>query len=287
MRAPLRFAIGPVALALCLSACPDEAETSAWRADSVDNMPAAQPDAAFHAAEDAGAAARTPDGSAPDAAPDPDGVVTIKVGGGPKQEPRPVGRAPAEAPAGSGHVIGGREVSAVMAYARVDVSYVVTPIILFTDGSVCTNMNFALSSESANDYQARAPSNWSEWTEVEGRVALRSGSGLVYLQSQATYPPLPPGTRIAGAYAHHGVRSLEGEAAQADMRFFEDGRFVRGALPSDAADSVSADRRGSYEIDGYRIDYAFDDGSESSTSVVYRPSEPELLFLGGADFLLP
>jgi len=286
MRAPHCFAAGAFAIAFWLSACPEEAETTTWRVNPDGAKPAQQADAAFHAADDAGADAALPEGGA-----DADGVVTVKVGGGPKQDPRPVGREPL-APAITGLSFGGREVSAVMAYARVDLAYLVSPIILFTDGSVCTNMNFALSSESADEYQARAPSNWSEWTEVDGRIALRSGSGLVYLQSQVKYPPLPKDARIAGAYAHHTVSSLGGDSAEADMRFFEDGRFIRGAagaaVTGESADtSVPADRRGTYEIDGYRIDYTFADGSESSTSLVYRPSEPELLFLGGADFRLP
>jgi hypothetical protein len=86
-----------------------------------------------------------------------------------------------DADAGRSISFGGRAVEAVMAQSFTtlgvsgSIAFDAYPLILFKDGTACTNINFAMSTESADAYQARVPRDWTLWKIFNNKVAIGSG----------------------------------------------------------------------------------------------------------------
>jgi hypothetical protein len=171
------------------------------------------------------------------------------------------------------------------------------PVILFSDGSACTNINFVLSTESAAVDQQHSPGSWTKWKEENGKIALLSGSRYTFLDFQLKYPPLSPGSHLAGTFTRltgGGNTAVGGSVlivAQTQLYFDEQGRFVIGALTGVTGSGFTfadlpPDRQGTYEIDGYSLELHFEDGKSERTSIVYSPSDPGLVYVGGRSYVV-
>lgn len=165
------------------------------------------------------------------------------------------------------------------------------PIALFRDGSACRDLEFVfVTGGDATAHRAVHPDAWTTWKLEDSKIALQTGGALRTLTSQHRYGPLGQGAPLDGAFmrlADGGADDVS-IAAQSELAFDQTGRFVQGdfaaAYPDLAASEAPPDQQGSYEIDGYRILLRYDDGGTATTTIVFDPSEPDTLFLGGRAF---
>jgi hypothetical protein len=106
------------------------------------------------------------------------------------------------------------------------------------------------------------PDAWTQWR--------RTGDTYQYFTNQGWAPimwiasPMPPHTRLSGVYSHQGSPNLA---------FDNQGGFASGR------------RTGRYEINGYRLTVAFNDGQTvTGNLIIYQ--DFKLIWLDGEGFLL-
>jgi len=166
-----------------------------------------------------------------------------------------------------------------------------SPIALLEDGTACRDLDFVfITGGDPAAHRAALPDAWARWTKNGDELALE-GDDQHALQ-QRRYEPLTRGERLDGAYARptaeayatDGVRALLTEESR--ITFLSDGRFTQGSPTEPGTDAgATADYQGTYEIDGYRLFVQYDSGGTATTTILFDPSDPTAVFIGGRAFI--
>jgi len=170
------------------------------------------------------------------------------------------------------------------------------PVILFTDGTACRDINYLARNEDVATHRMKYPNAWTRWQVIDGKVALQNGSRWIYLDFQINYPPLARGYTLNDVYRHlggGGNTAFGGDVlivTEATYQLNAHHRFIQGSFAGVLSDSITAinapaDQQGTYEIEGYRITLRYDSGKTVTTSFVYNERDAGLIFLNGVSFV--
>ena len=167
------------------------------------------------------------------------------------------------------------------------------PIILFKDGSATTDINFVVRGLDVPTHKVMFPDTWTEWKTIDGKVARRNGMSWTALDFQLKYPPNASSLALDDTFTHlNGLTIGETTAfTQKSVRFFSDHRVIWGSSagvidPNATVASLPPDQRGTYQIDGYTIEFKWDDGKITEASFVWSEQDPGAVFIAGAGYVL-
>ena len=167
------------------------------------------------------------------------------------------------------------------------------PIILFKDGSATTDINFVVRGLDVATHKSMFPNTWTEWKIVDGKVARKNGMNWTVLDFQLKYPPNASGLTLDEAYTHLSGATVGETTAftQQSVRFFADGKVIWGSStgitgPDTVFGSFPPDQRGTYQIDGYTIEFRWDDGKVTKSSFVWNEQDAGALFIAGAGYVV-
>lgn len=166
------------------------------------------------------------------------------------------------------------------------------PIILFKDGSATTDINFVVRNLDVATHKSMFPNTWTEWKVVDGKVARKSGMDWRPLDFQQKYPPNPSNLALDDAFQHLSGATVGETTAftQRSVRFFADHKVLWGSVtgvtgPNVVFGSFPPDQRGTYQIDGYTIEFKWDDGKVTRSSFVWNEQDPGAVFIAGAGYV--
>lgn len=171
------------------------------------------------------------------------------------------------------------------------------PIILFKDGYACRDITFLLENMPAETHRNMYPGRWTKWKLFDGKVALQSGEDRwTSLDFQYRYPPVAPDFTLDGVFSRltgGGNTAFGGDtilAVQSAFLLTKDHRFRQSAssavmVGGAVAGSAPPDQIGSYEFDGYLATFRYDSGKTVTTTVVYTPQDPNVVFINGRPYL--
>jgi len=246
---------------------------------------ASQPDAAVSGSTRKPARS-APDAGAPDAA-EPD--ASNDEGSKPAQPSTPA--SPAMTPAQG-------EIETVMMYLvyQLGIGGGLTPnprpIILFKDGSATTDINFVVRDLDVPTHKSMFPETWTEWKVVDGKVARKKEMNWTSLDFQLKYPPNPSSLTFDDTFEHLSGATIGETTAfsQRSVRFFPDHKVIWGSTvgvtgPNVVFGSFPPDQRGTYQIDGYAIEFKWDDGKTTRSSFVWNEQDPGAVFIAGAGYV--
>ena len=164
------------------------------------------------------------------------------------------------------------------------------PILLLKDGQVLKDVEALMYAGGLEAHRAAQPDDWSRWRRSAGELQLLGAKGWEKMKFQTTYAKLPDGFRLDGLYRRLGgsgtlgVGGSDAVAVWNEYRFFADGTLVRGGgagARSEAGDvttasqSVAADRRGRYRIEGLTLHITYADGSTEQRILITDPKDPK------------
>ena len=164
------------------------------------------------------------------------------------------------------------------------------PILLLKDGLVLKDVEALMFPGGLEAHRAAQPDDWSRWRRAGGELQLLGAKGWEKMKFQTTYAKLPDGFRLDGLFRRLGgsgtlaVGGSDSVAVWNEYRFFADGTLVRGGGAgarseagdvSTASQSVAADRRGRYRIEGLTLHITYADGSAEQRILITDPKDPK------------
>lgn len=176
------------------------------------------------------------------------------------------------------------------------------PIVLFRNGDVLKRVQALTYPGGPAVHKRDKPEDWTRWQRSGGALQIATAKGWEKLPFQTTYAKLPDGLRINGLYRRLGgtgnvaIGGGDSVAAWTDYRFSADGQVERGGGAgahaqssggSVVSQSVAANRRGRYRIEGLLLHIDYDDGSSEQRILIADPNGPlRAIWLDGAGYVL-
>lgn len=174
------------------------------------------------------------------------------------------------------------------------------PVVLFRDGRVLTDVEGLTFPGGAAEHRRAHADDWTRWRRENGELQIADEKGWRKLPFQNTYRKLPDGLRLNGLFRRLGgagtlgVGGTTSLAVWNEYRFFPDGRVVRGGGSGGRAEaggtsvttqSVAANRRGTYRVEGVMLNIGYDDGSVEQRILIADPKDPTgAIWLDGAGY---
>lgn len=165
------------------------------------------------------------------------------------------------------------------------------PMILFRDGSACRDMNFVVSGIDKTAHQAKYPNAWLKWKLAGGKYALQNGNDWKPLYFQIKYPPHDRDFTLQAKFTNISGATIVDVTAfsQKVVHLSDDHRIVAGnyaavTSPANVTQVAPPDKRGTYQVDGYTIEFKWDDGTITKTSFVYSEEDADAIYLSGVCF---
>jgi hypothetical protein len=181
------------------------------------------------------------------------------------------------------------------------VSYEAYPIALFNDGRALSNTMGLLYPAGLEAHRAKYPSEWTQWRKKGADVEVLQSSGawtLIANVRDNLTPLAPSNVRLTGVYEAASVSSSLFMSIIASTKYtftssggIGNGSFVVGnsTPPTGSVTDVFAttpDKRGTYTIDGYRLNISYDSGVKEEHVIVVNQSWPRYIFIDGVVYTL-
>lgn len=170
------------------------------------------------------------------------------------------------------------------------------PVLLFQGGYASFNVEQIVKPIDIAYDVVEHPSEWPAWHRTAMGVELKYSAGWKPLMYKYECASLPKGTTLAGTFQRRTDTVVGSEIAVqtiARYRFAVDGTFETCKVTTTAIVSpgrVSTDRaalHGTYEIDGYKVRFAYSDGTSTTVPFFYDPMRPTRLWVDREPFPNP
>ena len=174
------------------------------------------------------------------------------------------------------------------------------PVVLFKTGEALTDVEGLGFADGVEAHRHANPDDWTEWRRDGGEVQTLKDGAWSNLPFNAVYEQVPAGFALTGRYQRLGGTgniALGGTDAVTTWEtydFWSGGQVVKGGGAgayaeggdwATTAQSVSADRRGSYAIDRLTLVMSYEDGTTETAILVTDPRDPKVIWLNGRDFI--
>lgn len=200
--------------------------------------------------------------------------------------------APAPAPPGADRVAA--TVSNVIASVAFDhIENRPVPVLLFAGGYASYNVSQIVKPIDIAYDLVEHPASWPLWRRGPMGVELQTPSGWKTLLYKYECGPLPVGTKLAGTFEVRGSVTAGAEAARKWVnryRFAADGTFEYCDMTTTAivvlgsVETVKTEHRGTYELDGYKVQFALEGAGGGTHALFYDPVRPTRLWLNRAHY---
>lgn len=179
------------------------------------------------------------------------------------------------------------------------VTLVIYPVVLFKNGEALTEVEGLGFADGIAAHRRANPDEWTQWRRAGGEIQTLKDGAWASLPFNAVYAKVPEGFALSGRYQRTGgtgnvaLGGTHSVTTWETYDFWSGGQVVKGGGAgayaeggdwATTAQGVSADRRGSYGIDGLTLVMTFEDGSTENAILVTDPQDPKVIWLNGRDF---
>jgi hypothetical protein len=178
------------------------------------------------------------------------------------------------------------------------------PVVLYRSGDMLKDLKGLANPAGATADRAANPKRWTRWRLAGGvyEYAQTDGKwGKIYNNKVWATPPL---ANLSGRYVTTGgggntaMGGTDAVFVQTTYEFLPGGRLVRdgfasatssfeggGARSSTVTGARQGARAGRYTVDGLFMNIAYDDGGRDRVTFMTHPSDPDIIWINGADYI--
>ncbi len=163
----------------------------------------------------------------------------------------------------------------------------VFPIALFKDGRALADTTGLLHPAGLDAHRSQFPAAWTQWRQSGADLQVLQGNGTWKTLTSSTLPVAADDTRRVGIYESLSVASSPSISiiGSSTYTFTNAGAIGRGGYVVGDSANVSAisttpNNRGTYSINGYRLNIAFENGAKEE-HVIVVDTRPQYIFIDG------
>lgn len=173
-----------------------------------------------------------------------------------------------------------------------------SPVIMFRDGTACTDMGLLSSGLTISQYRKNHPKRFTQWRRSWGKLQLKKKGEWRELSYDKEYPPLETGQKLEGRYKRltSGGSAMGSGGFYANTnsyQFFDNGRFVQarsvystynGGNGATSISSLPPNVKGTYNVNGYLLALNYDNGEKVLKAIVLNKEDADAIWLDGYSY---